>query len=575
MLERWRIIISALVLVVSFTAACSREATKDFDILIKGGELVDGTGNPGTHGDIGITGDVIVEIGDLADKAARVTIDAEGLVVSPGFIDMHTNCAEGLGKPDSNANLNYLTQGVTTVVTGNCGSGTFRVSETKAKWNELGIGTNAVHLVGFGEVRSAVMGEEARAPQPEELEKMRSIVRQAMKEGAWGMSTGLEYVPGRYSTTEEIIEVTKVVGEFGGFYASHQRNEFDGVPDATRETIRIAEESGVRVCTSHLKVCRKNYWGVMKEVVELINDARDRGIDIVADMYPFHFAGGGPIIPIRRNSGWSPFHLPHDMEPFAALRERLRDQSLGDSERDSVRELYIDELAKALSDESKRAEIKQSVLAGSPDKPSSVALAGWDSYLVAVTNKNTHLIGKILSDIAEEQGRDPFDVAANLVIEDLDLYVACGVMSADDMTLAMEQDWLMFVVVDFLLLTVTTEEQDPISQVYFGDCKRARILETLPRDFTPPPSKCYGSATRTLCASSIAHVRSARQPRQSQQLPLCHDNLLNLHHYTVLRKRLGTGFGKDDGARFGRQWKPDEYHLLRRRVVESMRVSCF
>ncbi len=447
MSQRWLIIFSKLAVLAFFSAACASGTSgtnEDFDILIENGKVVDGTGNPWFYADVGITGNSIVAVGDLAAKTARRTIDAEGLVVSPGFIDMHAHSERGFEEADSNANLNYLIQGVTTVVTGQDGGGTFKVAETKAKWEALGIGTNAVHLVGFGAVREEVLGVEPREPTPEELLKMKSLVRQAMEEGAWGMTSGLEYVPGRYATTEEIIEVAKVVGEFGGVYSSHQRNEFDNVPEATLETIRIAEEAGVRGNSSHFKVCRKNYWGVMKEAVQLINDARARGVEVGADMYPYHFASGGPIIPMTRNAGWAPFHLPNDMEPFAELREKLRDESLPDSERQTLRDRFIDELAKALSDESKREQIRKAVLVGSPHRPSSVALAGWDSYLVVVANKNADLIGQILSDIAEEQNKDPFDLAAELVIEEPDLYVACGVMSEDDMKLAMKQDWMMF-----------------------------------------------------------------------------------------------------------------------------------
>jgi len=415
-----------------------------FDILVKNGKIIDGTGNPWFYGDIGIFGDTIAEIGDLSGRTAAKTIDAKGLAVSPGFIDIHTHCDGGLGRPDANANLNYLIQGTTTVVTGNCGDGTFKIAETKDKWEKQGIGTNAVHLVGFGTVRRKVMGLEPRDATPEELDKIKEIIRQAMMEGAWGMSTGLEYIPGRYATTEEIIEVTKVVGEFGGVYASHQRNEFDRVPESTQETIRIAEETGVRANVSHFKVCRKNYWGKMKEAVKVINEARTRGIYVVADMYPYHYASGGRILPIAGNAGWAPFHLPDDMEPFAELRKKMRDRDLPDSEREKLKEQYVDELAKALADISKREQIRKSVLEGEPHRPSAVALAGWDSYLVTVAEKNTHLIGKILSDIAKEQKRDPFDLAADLVIDEPDLYVACGVMSEDDMKYAIKQDWLMF-----------------------------------------------------------------------------------------------------------------------------------
>ncbi len=437
------LIFACLTMVVFFfTSSCNQTAV--YDILILNGKIIDGSGDSSFQGDIAINGDTIVAVGDLSEKSAHKKIDAAGLVVAPGFIDMHTHCDGGLGQVNSHVNLNYLIQGVTTVVTGNCGDGTFKVAEIKEKWEKQGIGTNAVHLVGFGTIRQTVMGREPREPTPKELKKIKEIVRQAMKEGAWGMSTGLEYIPGRYATTEEIIEVAKVVGEYGGLYASHQRNEFDRVPEATRETIRIAEEAGVRANVSHLKVCRKNYWGEMEEVVKLINEARTRGTNIVADMYPYHYAGGGPIIPIARNTGWAPFHLPIDMEPFAELREKMRDRNLADLEMKKLRRQYIEELAKALTDKSKREQIRKSVLEGEPHKPSSVALAGWDSYLVTVAKKNTHLIGKILSDIAKEQKRDPFDLAADLVIDEPDLYVACGVMSEDDMKYAIKQDWLMF-----------------------------------------------------------------------------------------------------------------------------------
>ncbi len=441
MFKRWLILFSALTMMMFSLTGCKNGK---FDILVKNGKIIDGTGNPWFYGDIGIIGDTIAEIGDLSGRTAAKTIDAKGLAVSPGFIDVHTHCDGGLGRPDANANLNYLIQGTTTVVTGNCGDGTFKIAETKDKWENQGIGTNAVHLVGFGTVRRSVMGVEPRDPTPEELDKIKEIVRQAMKEGAWGISTGLEYIPGRYATTEEIIEVTKIVGEFGGVYASHQRNEFDRVPESTQETIRIAEEAGVRANVSHFKVCRKDYWGKMKEAVKLINDARTRGVYVVADMYPYHYASGGRILPIARNAGWAPFHLPNDMEPFAELRKKMRDRNLPDSEREKLREQYVDELAKALADKSKREQIRKSVLEGEPHRPSSVALAGWDSYLVTIAEKNTHLIGKILSDIAKEQKRDPFDLAADLVIDEPDLYVACGVMSEDDMKYAMKEDWLMF-----------------------------------------------------------------------------------------------------------------------------------
>jgi N-acyl-D-aspartate/D-glutamate deacylase len=431
------------VLVFAFIApAC--QAPPDFDLLITGGRIVDGTGNPWFYGDVGIVGDRIEAVGDLTGKTAKQTIDAEGLVVSPGFIDLHTHCDRGLSQPESKANLNYLIQGTTTVVTGNCGGGSYNVADLKALWEGQGIGTNAVHLAGMGTVRESVMGEEPRKPTPEELDAMRELVRQAMREGAWGLSTGLEYIPNRYADTEEVIALVDVVAEYGGVYATHQRNESTRVPESVAETIRIAEETGVRADISHLKACGKTNWGSIEEAVRLIEDARARGVDITADMYPYNRTSVNPLIAIERNAGWSCFRLPNDLEPFAEIRTQLNELDRDDEESVALRERYIAELAKALEDPSKREAIRNSVENGTPEDPSGVSRVGWDSYAVVVAEKNAHLVGSILSDVAEEQNRTPFDVAAELVVDEPDMSLSSGALSDDDMQLLMKQNWLMF-----------------------------------------------------------------------------------------------------------------------------------
>ena len=434
-----------ILLLIAASAACSSADKKaDFDLLIRGGRLVNGTGNPWFTADVGIRGDTIAEIGDLGSRRAAKIIEARGLVVSPGFIDLHTHCDRGLSEAASKANLNYLIQGTTTVVTGNCGGGTHEVAKLKALWEGQGIGTNAVHMVGFGDVREKVIGVEPRAPSPEELEKMKALVRQGMTEGAWGMSTGLEYIPDLYSTTEEIIALAKVVAEHGGVYLSHQRNEVAAVAEATRETIRIAEEGGLPVEVSHFKVCGKRNWGTMRDAVDVINAARARGVPVTADLYPYDKAATGPLISIARNAGWSIFRLPDDLEPFAGLRKELAAEGLSEEQKDNLKERYIAELAAALKDKAKREEIRKSVLFGTAVNPSPVAVSGWDSYAVVAARKNVSLIGKIFSDLAEEEKRDPFDIAAELVIDEPDLYLSCGALSEDDMKEAMRNDWLSF-----------------------------------------------------------------------------------------------------------------------------------
>ncbi len=437
MFKRFLLIFSVLIVVVLSFAVCSKIGVGKYDILVKNGKIIDGTGNPWFHGDIGIKGDTIAEIGDLSGKTAVKTIDARGMTVSPGFIDMHTHCDDGLNRSASSANLNYLIQGTTTVVTGNCGgSVSLKVAETKKKWEDQGIGTNVVYLVGFGTIRRSVMGEEPRKAKPEEIEKMQAILRQSMKEGAWGMSTGLEYIPDRYADTEEVIELTKVVGEFGGIYTSHMRDESTRIIEAIEETIRVGEETGVPVNIAHFKVCGKDIWGLIKDAVKVVNDARARGIYITADQYPYvQSAPVGPIMSIP--------NVPEDMEPLAEIRKKMRERNLPDSEREKLREQYVDELKKALSDKSKKEQIKKLTLEGLPDDPSDIAMWGWHNYTILVAEKNTHLIGKNISDLAREQKRDAFDIVVNLIIDEPDMLYSGGSMSEDDLQYALRQDWLM------------------------------------------------------------------------------------------------------------------------------------
>ena len=416
--------------------SCSTDSGR-FDILIENGRIVDGTGNTSFHGDIGIRGDTIVEIGDLDGRRAGRTLDAGGLIVAPGFIDMHTHCDGGLGRPSSNANLNYLSQGVTTVVTGNCGGAvSLNARETRVAWEAQGIGTNAVLLVGHGDIRAEVMGNEPREATPEEIEQMRGILRQAMRDGAWGMSTGLEYIPGRYASTEEIIEVTKVVGEFGGVYASHMRNENALILQAIEENVRIGEETGVPVVVSHFKVTGKSNWGLMKDAVEVIQNARDRGVVIVADQYPY--TQSSPIGLMQ-----SFLSVPGDMEPLSDLRRSRRSSDLLEAERAALEERYTDELRRALSDPEKRERIREVTVEGRPHDPSAVAMWGWEDFSILVAEKNRHLVGTNFVDLPGAQRRDIFDIVVDLILDEPDMLYGGGSQSEDDLRHALRQEWVM------------------------------------------------------------------------------------------------------------------------------------
>jgi len=425
----------------------------DFDILIRNGKILDGTANPGKSGDVGIAGDSITAVGDLSGQTAKIILEAEGRAVSPGFIDVHTHCDRGFGKPETTANLNYVSQGVTTVVTGNCGSGSFNIAEAKKAWEKLGIGTNAIMLTGYGTIRNAVMGVETRHPTAEESEKMESLLREAMTQGAWGLSTGLPYIPDRYTSTEELIALAKIVADFGGVYSSHIRDEGTYLLEAIKECMKIGRESGARVHISHLKASGKANWGLMKEATRLITSARRDGIALTADMYPYH---GAAIVPFLMS-----FNVPRDMEPFSELLD-MTDyyfilNRLGVTVEDIKRrggkaplpraellKRYGAELEAAFADEAKKERIKKLTLDGALDRLNWVPIFGWDNFLITNARRNPSLIGKILSDIAQERKRDSFDVAVDLFLQEKDdLTVSVCVMSEDDIRCGLKQDWMM------------------------------------------------------------------------------------------------------------------------------------
>jgi len=407
-----------------------------FDLVITNAMIIDGSGQPAFTGDIGIRDDTLAKVGSIkAKKAARI-IDADGFVVAPGFIDMHTHCDGGLGKNKIKANLNYLTQGVTTVVTGNCGIGNFNMPEITKLWTDQGIGTNAAHLVGFGTIRRAVLGDVNRTPVPEELDKMKSILDKALRDGAWGMSTGLMYIPDRYATTEEVIAMAKVLCDHDGIYSSHIRNEEAYFLDAVKETIRIGKESGVRVNVSHMKAAGKSNWGKMKEAVRLISEARSEGMTITGDIYPYNFAATMPIFHL--------FNVPKEARSFHELEKKMAEEESGSAEQAQVADKLADELAKALEDPSMRKKIRKLTLEGDPEKVNWIVVEGWDNIAVVSAKKNTHLLNTILSDLAVEQKTDPFDIAVDLFLEEKnDLVVSVCTMSEDDIHLAMSQDWVM------------------------------------------------------------------------------------------------------------------------------------
>jgi N-acyl-D-amino-acid deacylase len=257
------------------------------DIVIRGATLYDGTGQPGRQGDLAIRGERIVAIGDFAVSGKPRIIDGTGLIVAPGFIDLHTHSDTALTQAATKANRCYLLQGVTTVVTGNCGAGPVDVAAYFRRLEKGGVGSNVIHQVPHNDVRKRILGNANRLPTVEELRKMEALVDQGMSDGAWGLSTGLIYNPGTYARTDEIIALAKVAARHGGFYASHIRNEGTDVLAAIEEALTIGREAHLPVHISHLKASGRKAWGKAADEITLIAQARARGQVVTADQYPY------------------------------------------------------------------------------------------------------------------------------------------------------------------------------------------------------------------------------------------------------------------------------------------------
>lgn len=340
---------SLVLITVLIAQPLAQTAPGTYDLLIRNGRVLDGTGNPWFPADIAIRNGRIAAMGSLAGAQADRVIDATGKYVAPGFIDIHSHADDGSGPrggfrdpdPIRRSAPNLVSQGITTVVVNQDGRSPWPVAEQRTHLEKNGIGPNAMLLVGHGTVRRRVMGDDVRRPaRPDEIAKMRALVKQALQEGAVGLSAGLEYDPGRWSTTGEVVELARELPPVDGIYISHERSEGSDplwyVPsqdgplaptllDAIRETIEIGEQSGARVVASHLKAKGEHYWGTSATAVTLIQRARDRGVDVWADQYPYPTSGtdgSTVLIPswATRPPGTAPNQPPPDR---AAMLKRV------------------------------------------------------------------------------------------------------------------------------------------------------------------------------------------------------------------------------------------------------------
>jgi N-acyl-D-aspartate/D-glutamate deacylase len=380
-------------------------AQPQVDLLLRGGQVIDGSGSASVKADVGIRGDRIVFIGDSSNIRASRTIDVTGLVVSPGFIDPHTHTLEDLSDSAKKSNECFLMQGVTTVITGNDGNSPIQTGATLAKWNQQGIGTNAALYIGQGSVRREVMGMSDAAPASQQVTAMKALVAKSMKAGALGMSTGLYYAPGSYAKTEEVIELAKVAAAAGGIYDSHMRDEGTysiGLLGSIRETIRIAREAKIPVHISHIKALGPDVWGQSAQAIEVVQHARAEGLDVTADQYPYNASGSSvtaSLVPRWAEVGGN-----------SALLGRIADPS--------VRPKLIAEMEQNL----KRR--------GGPDS------------LLIISGRDKSIVGKRLLAIAAEKHESPVEAALE-IIKGGGAGVASFNMNDQDIANFMKQDWVM------------------------------------------------------------------------------------------------------------------------------------
>ncbi|XUU60551.1 N-acyl-D-amino-acid deacylase family protein [Erythrobacter sp. HA6-11] len=389
----------------------SGDPEPEADLVIANGLMHDGSGQPGAIASVVVTDGMIQRIigeGEPLPRAARV-IDASGLIVAPGFIDPHTHANGDLSSDDAKrrANLAHAFQGVTTVVVGNDGFGSPDIGAQSTAMSEAGIGTNVAFLAGFGPIRRAVIGDANRAPSEAELQRMKSLTRQAMCEGAWGFSAGLYYVPQNYASTEEVIELAKEASVLGGYYDTHMRDESTyniTVEGALAETLKIGQVSDIPVHIAHIKALGPAVWGHSTKMIAMIEEARANGQRVTADQYPWAASGtrvSNALVPRAALEGG-----------LEALRERLRDP------------------AQAM-------QIREGISAGYKRR------GGPERLLITGRLHGAEIpTGITLKEYADNLNLSPVDAAISILMQG-DARVASFNMNPDDIAAFAGQDWVV------------------------------------------------------------------------------------------------------------------------------------
>lgn len=396
---------AALLLLVTATAS-DGAAQQRYDVLLRGAHVLDGTGNPWYRADVAVTGNRIAAIGDLTDAAATLVIDAAGLFIAPGFIDAHSHAGGSLANPELSAAAPLLMQGITTVFVNPDGGGDVDLVQQRRELEAARPGVNVALLVPHGSVRGEVLGMADRAPNATELDRMRALVRAGMEAGAFGMSSGPFYAPGSYSDTEELIALARVAGEYGGAYTSHIRDESDytiGLVAAVDEVIEVAREAGLPGVVTHIKALGPRVWGYGAALVHRIDRAREQGVEVYADQYPYDASStslSAALIPRWAQAGGRD-----------SLRMRLDDPAT----RARIRTDAIDNLDRR---------------------------GGADRIMFGRYADDPSIEGRTLAQVATERGMHPVDLTLELVRDGGPGIISFN-MHEDDIRTLMRQPWTM------------------------------------------------------------------------------------------------------------------------------------
>ena len=404
---------------------CGGSPPTNLDLLILGGILVDGSGQESSHTNIGVQGDRITWIGEDGAQATD-TLDATGLVVAPGFIDVHSHTVPALLEPQRRMNEGVLRQGVTTVVGGpDGGFGPEMIRTVIEALGNNGSGTNVATYIGHNAIRENVMGEDQqRAPNPSEFGIMRTQVREGMELGAVGFSTGLMYEPGMFSETSEVVELAREVAPFGGIYDSHVRNPVHAFVESDQEVVSISEGAEISGKIGHLKAVGLHNEGRINDVIDLVEGARSRGVEIVSDQYPYDGAATSSLMGI--------IVIPSSMTDL----EGLRSSGPVDSEAAA-------RFRSMLVDPSRRTQLKEASENGIDGGFAWLKATGYSSMRIVSSTDYPELVGVYLSELPEE-GQDPFDAVMDLIAgASASVNITLGAITEEDVRTLMIQPWNM------------------------------------------------------------------------------------------------------------------------------------